>query len=157
MSVTIVAGAVSVKLNCKKMTENRLQQICYTWFHNQYPQYRGLLCCNLNNAFASVPPEIYGLLKSHPSLLKAVKQIYTKLSRIRGAIAKSMGLQAGRSDMVLYFNKTAYMIELKKTKGRQSNVQIVWQNLIQQHGYEYVVIKTLEDFQEYIKSKIGDE
>ena len=34
-------------------TENRLQQECYMWFHNTYPELRGLYFEIHNNAFSA--------------------------------------------------------------------------------------------------------
>lgn len=101
-----------------EITEDRLQQSCYLWFHNTYPQYRGLLCYNLNNS----------------------------RNPIQGNLNKSMGLQPGRSDMVLYWNSKAYMIEFKTDGGKQSKAQIEWQVLITHQGFIYDIIRTLDEF-----------
>ena len=106
-----------------KQSEARLQQEIIMWWHNTYPQYRGLLCYNLNNSVGGK----------------------------RGNDNKFLGLVAGRSDLVLYFNKKAYMIELKNEIGRQKPAQLKWQTLIESQGFEYVIIRTLEDFKKYIE------
>lgn len=103
------------------MTEERLQQECYVWFHNQFPHLRGLLCYNLNNS----------------------------RNEIDGAKNKSLGLQAGRSDLTLYFRGRAYMIELKTDAGRQSKQQKEWQRVIESHGFDYVIIRSLDEFKQF--------
>jgi hypothetical protein len=102
------------------MSEDKLQSECYLWFHNTYPELRGLLCYNLNNS----------------------------MNRIRGMMDKSMGLQPGRSDMVFYYQGRAVMIEFKTLDGRQSKVQMEWQQKIQQAGFYYYIIRSLEEFQQ---------
>jgi hypothetical protein len=67
---------------------------------------------------------------------------------------KAMGLQKGRSDMVLYFKGRAYHIELKTPDGVQSADQKKWQAVIIADGFDYVIIRSLQDFQHYINGII---
>lgn len=107
------------------MSEDRLQQECYLWFHNTYPEYRGLLNYNLNNS-ANV---------------------------LQGKKNKSMGLQKGRADMVFYFEGKAYMLEMKTLNGYQSLKQKQWQQAIECAGFKYFIIKTLKMFK-YVVNNI---
>jgi hypothetical protein len=108
-------------------TEDAFQSSCYQWFHATYPQYRGLLCYNLNN------PK----------------------NKIRGIMDKGMGLQRGRSDMVLYFDRKAYHIELKVAGGTQKPDSKEVAEIIQNAGFSYVIIKdNLQDFEDYINGII---
>ncbi len=102
--------------------EGRIHQDCYVWFHNSYPQYRGLLCYNLNNS----------------------------RDRIEGAKNRSKGVQPGRSDFVIYYHHEAFMIELKEGDGPQSKDQKDWQKLVESHGFRYTLCRTLEEFKEVI-------
>ena len=111
-----------------KTPEERLHANCYKWFHNNYPHLRGLLCYNLNNS----------------------------ANKIQGGKNKLMGLQKGRSDMVFYYNGTAYMIEFKTNTGIQSKEQKVWQKIVESHGFEYHIIRTLVGFKELIKKNIHE-
>jgi len=104
------------------MSEIQIQAQCYTWFHNTFPHLRGLLCYNLNNS----------------------------RNKVEGNKNKTLGLQAGRSDMVLYFAGKATMIELKTDNGIQSQAQKQWQALIQDQGFSYVVIRSLSEFQQFV-------
>ncbi len=99
--------------------EDRLQSDCYTWFHNEFPELRGLLCYNLNNS----------------------------RNKVRAMMDKAMGLQKGRSDMVFYYQGRAVMIELKTDTGRQSKEQIEWECKIKSAGFDYKIIRSLEEFQ----------
>jgi len=104
------------------MTEAKLQVECYTWVHNNYPELRGLICYNLNNS----------------------------RNKIDGNLNRSMGLQKGRSDMVLYGHCTARFIELKLPGEKQTTEQKQWQAKIESHGFEYYVIETLEQFKHHV-------
>jgi len=111
----------------KKKSEAAIQAQCYQWFHNTYPFLRGLLCYNLNN----------------PKNL------------IDGNLCKAMGLQKGRSDLVLYFHGTAFMIEMKDDKGVQFKAQKEWQAKVEENGFEYYIIRDLESFKKLIQKIIG--
>lgn len=108
-------------------SEDKFQKNCVKWFNLQYPKFKGLLCYNLNNS----------------------------RNKIAGAKNNDMGLIAGRSDLVLYRNGVATMIELK-VKGRgQSEPQKEWQKLIENEGFEYVLIDSdLDSFINLIRSKM---
>ena len=54
--------------------------------------------------------------------------------------------------MVLYYDGKAHMIELKTDKGKQSEHQIKWQKKIEEAGFSYVIIRSLEDFQKYFST-----
>ena len=92
------------------------------WFWNNYPTHRGMLCYNLANS----------------------------KNEIDGALNKAMGLVAGRSDLTLYANSTAYFIEMKKPEGVQSELQKKFQAVAEQHGYTYVICRSLDDFKNFI-------
>lgn len=107
--------------------EERLQQECFEWFWNRFPEYRGLLCYNLNNS----------------------------KDQMQGARNKRLGLIPGRSDMVLYFQGTAHMIEMKTAIGRQSSDQIQWMDLVTKQGFIYYVVRDLNAFKAIIGEIIG--
>jgi hypothetical protein len=108
----------------KKQSEDKIQSDCYVWFHNTYPQHRGLLCYNLNNS----------------------------KNKIDGARNKAKGLIAGRSDMVLYYQSNAIMIEFKTSDGVQSAGQKEWEALVRSNGFQYHIIRSLSEFQSLILS-----
>ena len=105
-------------------SEARIQQEIVIWFNNEHPTLRGTLCYNNNNSVGGR----------------------------RGNINKYLGVVAGRSDMVLYYKGVAYMIELKNEIGSQQPEQKVWQKLMESHGFPYHIIRSLEEFQELIKT-----
>ena len=105
-----------------QQAEDRLQADAYRWFHNTYPHLRGLLCYNHNNS----------------------------RNVIEGAKNKAMGLQKGRSDMVLYLNGKSFMIEWKTENGTQSVKQKQWQQLVEAQGFNYYIVRSVHEFKKLI-------
>ena len=103
-------------------SEARIQQEIVMFFNNEYPELRGCLCYNNNNSVGG----------------------------LRGKLNKFLGVVKGRSDMVLYYKSFSVMIELKTEKGTQSDYQRAWQYLMSQQGFEYYIIRSLEEFKELI-------
>jgi hypothetical protein len=108
------------------MIEYKLQRLCFEWFVENYPAHRKLLCYNLNNS---------------SSKSEAIKN-------------KRIGLQAGRSDVVLYFDTKAYHFEFKSFSGLQSDLQREWELAVRMQGFEYYIIRTIKEFQNIIKGII---
>lgn len=70
----------------------------------------------------------------------------TATDRRKGAILKGMGLVPGVSDLIyLRPNSTPLFIELKTESGKQSAEQIKWQQTIESVGYQYKIIRSLEE------------
>lgn len=105
-------------------TELRIQQECFMHFHNTYPSQRGLLFKVKNEG----------------------------TNKISGALDKASGLVPGVSDMIYLvpFNRPI-LLEFKTEKGRQSKNQTIWQHRVEAAGYEYHIIRTLQDFVSLIK------
>ena len=108
------------------MTESKLQATCYLHWHNTYPDLRGLLCYNLNNS----------------------------RNIIDGNRNKAMGLQAGRSDMVLYYQGQTVHIEFKLPGESQSKAQRDWQDLVQSHGFRYEVVRSVGEFRKLVEGVV---
>lgn len=111
-------------------SENALQQQCYMWFHNTYPQYRGCLFAVPNGGARS---------------------------SIEGKLFKETGLIPGVSDMLLMIGGYTYCIEMKTIIGYQSEKQIEWQKIIEKQGFKYYIIRTLEEFKTIIISIMNNE
>ena len=103
-------------------SEVKIHAEIYTYFHNTLPHLRGCLCYNLNNS----------------------------ANAIQGNLNKQLGLQKGRSDLTLYYFGRVYFIELKDDTGKQSPEQKEWQKLMESHGFIYIVIRSLEEFKEFL-------
>jgi len=105
------------------MHESLLQSTCFQWHYNTYPAERGLLCYNLNNS----------------------------ANKIQGNQNRALGLIAGRSDMVYYKNGLARMLEFKTESGTQSPQQKAWESLMVANGFEYYVIRSVDQFKKLIE------
>jgi hypothetical protein len=110
-----------------QFTEDRLQQECYLWFHNSFPNLRGLLCYNFNNS----------------------------ANKIQANKNRGMGLQKGRSDLVFYYKGNAFMIEMKTSTGTQQPEQKKWQEIVVSSGFTYQIARSKKEFQEIINKIIG--
>ena len=110
------------------MSEDRLTQVCYLWWHNTHREYRGLLFHVPNGG-----------------------------SRNKREAAKFqiMGLYPGISDFIFLWGGMAFMIELKTEKGRQSPEQFKWQVTMEAQGFEYYIVRSLEAFQVLIGKIMG--
>lgn len=67
---------------------------------------------------------------------------------IDGNRLKAMGMVAGVSDLILLRPELPPLcIELKTEEGRQGERQKWWQSVAESTGAEYVLIRSLEEFQ----------
>lgn len=108
-----------------QQSEIKIQSECFLWFHNSYPEQRGLLCYNLNNS----------------------------RNVIDGQMNRALGLVKGRSDMVYYSPAHgAIMIEFKTDTGIQSKEQKEWESRITNAGYQYHVVRSLTQFKTLIET-----
>lgn len=81
-----------------------------------------------------------------------------KRNAIEAAKFKAMGVRAGFPDLILYIARQGYhglFVELKTAKGRQSDNQEYYQAILEEQGYKYVVIRSIEDFIETINDYLG--
>ena len=116
------------------MPEGKIQSDCYTWFWNQYPQYR--------KCYFAIPNE----------------NSRADSSAISGAIRKAMGVTKGVADTFMAVQKGDYgglFIEFKTATGTQSPDQKQWEVIIQNQGYLYRVIRSLDEFKELVIWYLG--
>ena len=64
---------------------------------------------------------------------------------------KQLGYVKGQPDLVAVMNNKVVFIELKTQKGRQSKEQKEVEQEIKNRGVDYIVVRSLEDLQQYIK------
>lgn len=123
--------------------ESKLQQQCVAWFRAQYPQYAMLLTHPANEGNGN---------------------------RVTGAIHKAEGTVPGVPDLILFMPAYpglcfSYItskwtevhglgIELKTSKGRQSQQQKDFQRMFEAAGYAYVVIRSFDEFRLYVSAYI---
>lgn len=116
-----------------KDEEHRIQSACVRWYRLQYPKMK-------HNLF-SVPNG-------------------GKRDAATGAKLKEEGALSGVADLILLKSNRFYgalLIEMKTSKGRQSESQKEWQQRITKDGYKYVVVRSLEDFQREVREYLSDE
>lgn len=121
--------------------ESDLQIRCVKWFRIQYPAFARLLEHPKNEGCGD---------------------------RVRGAIAKAEGVQAGVADLILHvpslcrewkgeiqeepFLVHSLAVEMKTKTGSQSADQKLFQRYFEATGNKYVVVRTFEDFQVVVDS-----
>lgn len=110
------------------ISEDRLTQECYLWFHNKYPNLRGLLFHVPNGG----------------------RRLGREAQRF-----KSMGVWSGVSDFLFIYNGYIAGIELKTKDGRISDEQREWNNqFVMKGGGSYYIVRSLEEFKDIINNII---
>ena len=75
-----------------------------------------------------------------------------ELAYNRAAEMKKRGLLRGVSDLVVLLRDRALFCELKSQDGTQSREQKAFERKVRRLGYEYYIIKSLNDFQNVINT-----
>lgn len=102
--------------------EDQLQKSCIRYFDYQYPNLKNRLHHSPNGG---------------------------KRNQVEAAKFKAMGTRAGFPDLLFLHPNKFYPfmgIELKTAKGRQSEHQKTYQQLFEQIGAKYVIVRSLDDF-----------
>lgn len=108
-------------------TEDQIQAEIYKWFHNKY-------CTKLNNpSFCIFAVPNGGLRTKHEAM---------KL--------KATGTVAGVSDLIVLKPNKAIFVEVKTDIGRQSEEQKKFEEIVKNLGFEYHLVRSLEDFKKII-------
>lgn len=115
--------------------ESKIQADAYQWWHNTYPQYRGLLfaCTNQN---------------------ERSNELSKKAQLISGAMRKNMGVWHGVSDIICLIPRGGWhglLLEAKTTIGKQSIYQQEWERKVTEQGYLYKIFRSKEEFQQIIE------
>ena len=118
--------------------EHNIQAACVRWFNFQWPQYRGLLFAVPNGGARS---------KATAGKLKA--------EGVVPGVADLILLVPFLQECVQYFN--GLCIEMKTSKGKQSREQKDWECKVREQGYEYKVIRSLDEFIEVVDSYLKGE
>lgn len=105
------------------MTESQIQAACVTWLWNTYPQTRGLFFAVNNNS----------------------EHVARAMNR------KAVGLVAGVSDTIFLWNRAVWLIEFKTPTGTQSAKQKEWEAKVNEAGFDYRIVRSLEEFKQLIE------
>lgn len=107
-------------------TEDKIQQEIVMWYRNTY-------CLKNHNP--------RNLIFSVPNDSKDAKEQMRKIAT---------GLYAGVSDLIIiHFGKVLF-VEVKNDKGRQSDKQKDFQQLIEAQGFKYYLVRSLEQLKQII-------
>lgn len=105
------------------MSEDQIQAHCYQYFHNTYPNQRGLLFSVPNGGFRN---------------------------KIEAMKLKATGLVPGIPDIIYLYKSIPFGIEMKTetgiTSSEQKNIHAVWKA----NGIKVYICRSLEQFKEII-------
>lgn len=110
-----------------QLSEDIIQEKIFKWYHNNY-------CLKIHSPqhlIFSVPNGGYRNKR------EAVK-------------FKSTGLIAGVSDLIIIQPRRIIFVEVKTTTGVQSASQKRFQKIVTKLGFEYYLVRSLEDFKDKI-------
>lgn len=136
---------------CQKVSENythdRLQQEIFIYIYNTYPQTRGN-CWHTPNEFIPdtfVQRECKRICGDKlPSFLVQVFNLYTKHFVSALSKRKAIGVLAGVTDLVLYFNGCLLMMDIKLPGDKLSDAQLRFIDANVKQGGKFIEINTLE-------------
>ena len=112
----------------KKLSEDILQSKIYKWYYNTY-------CTKLVD-------------KQH--LIFAVPN-GGKRTMAEAMKLKATGLVSGVSDLIIVQPNRCIFVELKTPTGKQSDSQKDFQNKVTALGFEYWIVRSLEQFKELVQ------
>ena len=112
-------------------SESRIQQECVQWYKNKY--------CLKHHHPRGV---IFSVPNERADKLEQFRMIAT-------------GLLSGVSDLVVITPSGRLLfVECKDDKGRQTDKQKYFQETVQQLGFNYFLIRSLDEFQQIITGQI---
>jgi hypothetical protein len=123
----------------KLKTEAKIQQEIFMYFYSTYPKYS---CHSVPNGFGVTIPKI-------------IPDRYHKAIRIMiaGAVdlLKNMGMKPGVSDLMVHLpGGRCVCVEVKNETNKQDPDQIKFENKIKAMNGNYILVRSLEDFQKQI-------
>jgi len=110
------------------MTESQLQQKMIIWFKNEYQiNGKGLIFAVPNGGSRNI---------------------------LEAKNLKLTGQMAGVSDLIILLNNKCIFIEVKVEKGIQSEVQKVFENKVSLLGFDYYLVRSLEEFKNIVNDNL---
>ena len=110
------------------MSEDILQAELFKWYHNTY-------CTKLNDPRHSIFSVPNGGYRTKSEAMKL----------------KATGLVAGVSDLIIIQPKRVIFVEVKTKTGTQQKTQIDFQKTVTALGFEYLIVRSLEEFKAAVK------
>ncbi|MES2593182.1 MAG: VRR-NUC domain-containing protein [Bacteroidota bacterium] len=112
-------------------TENKIQQDIVLWFNNNY------------------------CLKHHSPRFIILSIPNDSINSIETKRKVNTGLLRGASDLIIVFPDRPLWIEVKTPTGSQSTDQKVFEERVKELGYQYELVRSLEQFQEVVNKAIN--
>ena len=113
------------------MTEDQIQAQIFKWYHNNF-------CTKNHNPRCSIFSVPNGGTRSKREAMKF----------------KATGLVAGVSDLIVLTPNKCTFIEVKTEIGRQSDKQKDFETLVKNLGFDYHIVRSLEDFKKILKNSL---
>lgn len=105
--------------------EDFLQQKIVIWYRNQYQRHgKGLIFSIPNGGSRNV---------------------------VEAKKLKETGLMAGASDLIILHGNKCIFVEIKTDTGKQSDTQKIFEQKVLELGFDYIVVKKIEDLVEYFE------
>src|SRR5690625_1534285 len=131
-------------------SEQKIQQECVIWFNNNYCLKHSEPRCTM----FSVPNEI-GMVIRGAMLREGIRpSVVNKIIAIVMRNMKRTGLSSGVSDTIVCLPSKVLFVEFKTSTGRQSKNQSEFEEVVDNLGLPYYIIRSLEEFQKLIKEHI---
>lgn len=109
--------------------EDKIQQQIVEWFNNNY-------CLKFHKPRYSIFSVPNGGTRNKAEAIKL----------------KLTGMKAGVSDLIILLNNKCLFVEVKTSTGKQSEVQKEFQEVVENLGFEYWLVRSLDEFQKKIKN-----
>lgn len=128
----------------KKKHENHLQCEIVKSFNNNYclrthkPRYYIFAVQN------ELPTQLASMIAV--KVPQPIKEIVKRSLSICLSGAINMGMRNGVSDLIVLLPKRVVFVELKSEIGKQREKQKEFQNIVEGLGFEYYVIRSIEEF-----------
>jgi hypothetical protein len=110
-------------------TEAKIQQEIFIWYHNSF-------CLAVHVPRCS----IFAVPNDSSSKEETMRKLAT-------------GMIAGVSDLIVLQPNKILFVEVKSDTGRQSDKQKDFENIVKSLGFEYHLVRSLDDFKKIINGK----
>ncbi len=108
----------------QELSHDQLQAQCFLWHWTEYPEQRGLMHANNNNS----------------------------RNKIEGNQKKALGVVKGVLDLEYFYASKLYFFDIKIGRDKLSDDQLAFIAKVESEGAKCYEIRSLEQFQEFIKS-----
>ena len=122
----------------RKNVESSTQIACVKWFRMQFPEYGNLLFSIPNGGKRNV---ITAMILKAEGALAGVPDLFLSLPKLDSNMVWTHGLY----------------IEMKTEKGKQSEAQKDFMLRVRVHGYQYEVVRSVDDFIKVIKDYLTNK